>query len=297
MPSPFRSPAPRPRGIAVLLLGVSALASGCTPSVPSPSPDGSPAARSSAPSAATGGIAHPTGATDVVLRVSITGGFVPIEAAAGRVPVFTLYGDGRVVVQPEDVPPGAAPAPLREARLDPVQIQDLLASAIGPGGLGIAATDYASAGSIDSATTVITIDAGGLRKEVRILALDAEPVPGPEQAPREAFARLVARLRAVPTAGAFEPDGFVAVLVETEPDPGDPPRAWPWPDLVPADFAPPQPEDPLGVPTRTLGRDELDALGTGIPAAGLVGPTVEGPDGRVYRIVLRPRLPDEPPAR
>ena len=46
------------------------------------------------------GIDHPTGATDVVLRMEEGGGFVPIDFAASQAPVFTLYGDGQIVFQP-----------------------------------------------------------------------------------------------------------------------------------------------------------------------------------------------------
>ena len=46
-----------------------------------------------------GAIDHPTGATDVVLRLEEGGGFVPIEFVATQAPIFTLYGDGRVIFQ------------------------------------------------------------------------------------------------------------------------------------------------------------------------------------------------------
>ena len=59
-----------------------------------------------------GAISHPTGADEVVLRVSTGGGFVPIEYNYTMVPEFTLYGDGRIIVHradPGDIP-GAGPA-------------------------------------------------------------------------------------------------------------------------------------------------------------------------------------------
>ena len=49
---------------------------------------------------AVGAIDHPTGATDVVLRIEEGGGFVPIDFPASQAPVFTLYGDGLIVFQP-----------------------------------------------------------------------------------------------------------------------------------------------------------------------------------------------------
>ena len=46
-----------------------------------------------------GGIGHPTGAGDVLLRISDEGGFVPVEYLLTALPSFTLYGDGTVVTQ------------------------------------------------------------------------------------------------------------------------------------------------------------------------------------------------------
>src|SRR4051812_2012152 len=88
---------------AVLLFAVStaACSAGATPSVtPAASPGGTPGASPTVaptPTPAIAGIAHPTGAKDIVLRFDSSGGFVPPEFLAARVPFFTLYGDGRIV--------------------------------------------------------------------------------------------------------------------------------------------------------------------------------------------------------
>lgn len=47
----------------------------------------------------TGGIEHPTGADEPILVVEETGGLAMPQMIATRVPMFALYGDGRVIVQ------------------------------------------------------------------------------------------------------------------------------------------------------------------------------------------------------
>jgi hypothetical protein len=42
-------------------------------------------------------IQHPTGATEVVLRISVGGGLRYPGATVEEPPAFTLYGDGRVI--------------------------------------------------------------------------------------------------------------------------------------------------------------------------------------------------------
>jgi hypothetical protein len=64
----------------------------------------------------------------------------------------------------------------------------------------------------------------------------------------------------------------------------------------PADFVQPMPEDPLGFPTHALSDDQLDAIDLDVPAGGLPGPTVEGPDGRIHLVVLAPAASRRGPA-
>ena len=69
-------------------------------------------------------IEHPTGATDIVLRYDVGGGFMIAGWAASQVPIFTLYGDGTVVFRntTQEMPPAIGqrharqPAPDRQAQ-------------------------------------------------------------------------------------------------------------------------------------------------------------------------------------
>ena len=48
-----------------------------------------------------GQLDHKTGCTDIVLRVSSSGGFVPVEVNLTDTPIFTLYGDNTAIFRPQ----------------------------------------------------------------------------------------------------------------------------------------------------------------------------------------------------
>jgi hypothetical protein len=244
-------------------------------------------------------IDHPTGPTDVVLRVGEEGGFVMIEYAMARVPSFTLYGDGRVLIATptsDKLAPGATgpTQTLREARLTEDQVQAVLRGAIVDGQLGVAKEAF-PVHVMDVPTTVIELHAGGVDKEVRVAGLGMDVPPGPDAAVLTALAQLVDRLMKIPTTDDYAATASVAVLAETEAAPGATPAPWPWPDLKPADFAKPPPDDPFGYTTHVLSATEADAIA--VTPGGSGGPfTFAGPDGKTYAVVVRPALPEEVPA-
>lgn len=255
-----------------------------------PAPDTPPAAGPSGtpdPDA----IPHPTGAADIVLRAGLESGFVRMETVMGRVPLFTLYGDGRLLLLPEDpgLGPDAAPR-LRETRLSEDEVQRLLRYALADGGLGIAREDY-PAMIMDAPNTVFELHADGMDKRIVVNALSPDPAPGPDAAAYRAFAGLLADLQSIPTTGDYAPGQAVAILAETGGAPGVPTTPWPWPDLAPADFAQPAEVDPIPFPKRLLGAGEAEAAGADADATTVLN--VEGPDGRTYAVVIRPALPDE----
>jgi hypothetical protein len=254
------------------------------------------------------GVDHPTGATDVLLRMEEGGGFVPIEVAAGGAPVFTLYGDGRVVFQqlqetfPEAGPDGITRnAPWRTAQLDAGQVEELLTFALGPGGLGTARDNYADVATIDAGNTIFKINAGGLDKTVTITALGMDSTGGPDDAARAQFKVLADRLRDFDEGGTISTDVYIptdyrALLIEREVDPAVPgPSAspWPWPELTLADFTAGDGITAPSFPHKSLTGDEIAALIFGDVLGGASGMIVEGPDGKTYTVILRPLLPDE----
>ena len=92
-----------PAALLLLALGAAACGGGAATSTSTPgsqapgSPAVSPVDPTTMPSPVVEGLAHPTGAGEIVLRLDEAGGFTPPEWQAARIPYFTLYGDGRVV--------------------------------------------------------------------------------------------------------------------------------------------------------------------------------------------------------
>ena len=288
-----------PLAIASLALVGAACAAGG--SSPSGTPGGSVPPSATPPPE---GVDHPTGATDVILRLEEGGGFVPIEYLATQAPVFTLYGDGRVIFQqklevfPEPDANGITRyRPWRIAQLDGGQIEELLTFALGPGGLGAARENYGNDMVADAGTSTFTIDAGGVKKKVAIYALGMEGTP--DELARKAFQKLANRLRDFDTGGTIASDVYVpvayrSVLIEREGGVGPKVAKWPWPDLTLADFK----KDVNGAgasqfPHRAMTEDEVAALGLGDVSGGAQGMVLAGPDGKEYSFVLRPFLPDE----
>jgi hypothetical protein len=109
------------------------------------------------------GIAHPTTADDVVLKLSYEGGFVPAGYAFVNTPSLLVSGDGRVFTQ--GAVPAIYPGPLLPSvmarSITEEGIQALLAIAQ-TAGLLATPPDYAGGqGIADAPDTVVTINAAG----------------------------------------------------------------------------------------------------------------------------------------
>ena len=294
-----------------LLVSVVACSSGggvgASPSAaPSAAPSGSPSGEPS-PSAA-GGIDHKTGASDVLLRYDEGGGLMMAGYSAAQAPIFTLYGDGTAIFRnPLMEPPTAQGStmpfsPLRTAKLSEEQIAELLTLALGEGGLAVARPNYDNPMVADAGTTVFTIEAGGIKKAVSIMALGMDVDPSnPDGPARAAFKKLADRLADFDQGGSletsvYEPKAYRATLVENggmaAPDTVD----WPWSDLTVKDFKPDA--DPNGnqFPHATLTAQQVAALGVKDVEGGFFGTPIKGSDGKPYILAVRPILPDDPDA-
>ncbi|MDQ6794298.1 MAG: hypothetical protein M3067_05695 [Chloroflexota bacterium] len=296
MPNPNRLP---------LLVCLTLLVAGCAASVgPSSSPVGSASPPPSVAPTITG-IDHPTGATDVVLRVEEGGGFIRPDFLLTQGPIFTLYGDGTVIFRDNRAAPpqsndGIGHAlPYRTARLTEQQLQALLDQAINGGTLGIARANYNPGTIADAPTTTFTLKAGGLNKTVSAVALGIDVKPGPDTLTLTALAKLADRLRQFDQGGTFatdvyKPSRYRGSLWDSGFVPGTPPKAWPWPNIKPADFTAPADPNALTFPRRTLTADEAAQLAIADFEGGLQQVFLKGPDGKAYSFALRPLLPDEP---
>jgi hypothetical protein len=118
------------------------------------------------------GIEHPTGAHDVVLRISYEGGFVPIDYAFLNLPSLLVTGDGREIEQgPQiEIYPGPLLPNMQERTISEAGIQALLRLAEEHDLLR--EIDYEDETSIaDAPYTVVTISANGETFEHEAYAL------------------------------------------------------------------------------------------------------------------------------
>ena len=145
---------------------------------------------------------RPTGSTDVVLRVSTGGGYVPEQVRLSDVPELTVYGDGRMVVLgPTTLEyPGPALPNLRELRLTPEGIDRVVRLATAAGLLSGKEPDYGSPQVTDNPTTAVTVNARGKEVQVSAYALgfDDASLTDTQARNRERLQRLIARAERPP---------------------------------------------------------------------------------------------------
>jgi hypothetical protein len=282
---------------AILLAIVAACSPAASPSATPGSSGGPTAAPTSNPSpTAIAGIQHPTGAADVVLRLESGGGFVPIDFLATNAPIFTLYGDGRVVWRDVSAPapePAGGVSPLaafRTVRLTESAVQSLLEDALGRGGLADAAETYMGQGA-DLPSTTFTINVNGKTKTVSAtpLSVDMQPQGGPVIA---ALVALNDRLQGfgaiVGQSDLYAPTAYRGILMPQD-QAFSPPVDWPWTTITPADFKTDGNEFLL---QRVLTPDDAAKLGLANIEGGFMGLTLQS-GGKFYSFSLRPLLPDE----
>jgi hypothetical protein len=255
----------------------------------SPSPTASPVS---------GGIDHAAGATDVVFRFAEGGGFVPMGFFATEAPLFSLYGDGTVIFRDGTPAPDGDDGifrmpPFKTATLTEEEIQAFLQYAVSDGGLGVARANYDGPGA-DLPIATFTINAGGTSRSVSVMALGMDRELGPDTPILQALAGLGDKIRSfdreLEGETTWTPERWRGVLT---PDAFAPPRAWPWPNIAPADFIQhPEPEAP-GFPVRTMTPAEIALLDLEDIEGGFADLALTGPDDKLYRFALRPLLPDE----
>ncbi len=213
---------------ALLVLILALAAAGCGTVDRPPGGDGS--STTSPPSSTSttfppGTISHPTGADEVVLRVSTGGGFVPIEYNYTMVPEFTLYGDGRIIVKGPTTEqfPGRALPNLQTTVVSEEAIQAILAAAK-EAGLFQNGIDYGSPGVADVGTTTFTVNADGTTYTSQIYALgfeDGGNLTMQQQQARAAISDLQGKVSDPSTLIAaqlvWEPYDFTALEVYSRP--------------------------------------------------------------------------------
>jgi hypothetical protein len=254
-----------------------------------------------------GTIAYPTGAGDLVVRISYEGGFVSPDYQLTAVPAFSLFGDGRAVTPGAQsmIYPGPALPTVVSTPITDAGVQALLRDAI-EAGLDHDATytDLGAVGIADAPTTVFTLTVAGhthVTKAYALGQLGSKPdgMSQEEFAARaalQAFEKATTDLRGnLPTGsvgkdGAFVPDELRLFVSGYRPDPQmkEPPQGWPL-DTPLADFG--EAAAPEGTRCGAVSGADLDAILPLARDANQLTPWMS--DGARYSIAFRPLLPDE----
>lgn len=249
-----------------------------------------------------GGISHPTGSDELVLRWEYAGGFVPVEYMLGRIPSWSLYGDGRVIVEgPQiEIYPGPALPNLLAFRLTEEAVQAILAAAR-DAGLMEGDARYPQPCVADAPTTVFTVTAEGRTSVVSAEALDFDTsCPGADEEARAALAGFQRKLGDLASwlpegsIGAEEP--YVAAEIrlfvlpyQAQPDLPQEPMLWPL-EAPLRSFGEPFPSLE-GARCGVVSGNDLEELRPLFERANQLTPWES--DGESYRLILRPLLPDE----
>lgn len=289
---PSSQPSPTPTGTPAATPSPTPLP---TPS-PIPSPSGSP------------GIGHKTGHGDLVLRISVAGGFLNPSAQLFALPEIAIYGDGTVLVPDYTGTPDVAPAvpPMLVTTISEAGLQKILAAA---GDAGLLGKNGHYEGGImpEASTTTFTLTADGHTHTISVLALGKAGGDPSTQEIRDKLAAFEAALQDVPTlVGAsnvtaaqapFQPTGL-EVFVATY-DGATPSKTLAWPLATPlASFGQAIASNNSGGgirgPSLTCGIVTGADLASLMPILATATPdSAWNSDGSLYTLTIRPELPDE----
>ena len=258
-----------------------------------------------------GGIAYPTGANELVIRLRYVGGFAPPSAHVLDLPVVSIYGDGTVIV-PGAVPaiyPGPALPNLQRATITPAGMQILLAAARDAGLLGPDA-HYDMGGIMDATSSEFTVNADGNVHTISAYALfesgGREPQnPGADPAVTEARARLLTfqnqlgNLEALLGPDVSDATPYVAESLQLLVSDGAPideqalgqnPVEWPLSEPL-ATFGATMPALIMGERCGVVTGEDADVLLPLFQGANTLTPWTD--DGAAFGIAVRPLLPGE----
>ena len=241
------------------------------------------------------------GPDDLVLRVEYVDGFVPVQHIVTRLPLISVYGDGRVITEGPmiEIFPSPAMPNVLVRTIEASAVNELVRLAIDAGvGSGV---DYGQPPIADAPSTRVTVltDEGELVSQANALGMDEHGVTDAQAQARRQLQGLVDKLTDLPAllgAGAgeeqsYEPTALAAV-------------SWPWVDPGSTDI-PAQPEIAWpgpALPGEALANfGDLNCLvvsGAELPAvleaaasANVLTPWVS--EGQRWSVAFRPLLPEE----
>ena len=240
-----------------------------------------------------GGVQHPTGADDVVLRIGYEGGFVPAEYIFMDLPVLLVTGDGRAIVQgPQiEIYPGPLLPNVQQRTISEAGIQALLALAEEHDLLRD--VTYADDPTIaDAPFTVVTISANGNTFEHKVYALGIAGDDTDEARARLAsFVEQASDLVTAAGAGTLGPEEpFAAESYLIRATVADE-------STIGGDIAPTVVDWPADAPVRLADAGECatvpaETFAELFAAANQLTWFVDG--GVTYQLIVKPRLPGVP---
>jgi hypothetical protein len=239
----------------------------------------------------------------LVLRINVHGGFVAPAYALTRIPQFSLYADGLVIMEGAQIElyPGPAIPPVFSVKVDAAGMRKILEAARRAGLDGPNRT-YAHPAVADAPTTTFTFIEDGKKHVISAYALGMEApptVPEDERKARKALYELethVGNLRGWLPEGSlsaerpFDYQGL-AVIVSTQPSDEQLQQAelnWPL-DRSIADLAKPVVDG--AVSCIAVSGQDVERLRPFVAKANELTPWKS--DGKTYWLRFRPLLPDE----
>lgn len=247
---------------------------------------------------AAGGIDHPKGAEDLLVRIEHAGGLMIANGQLTQLPIVSLFGDGLYVVGgPQiEIYPGPALPNLLSRKVKESGIQAILAAA-DEAGLTKGSRKLRNPTVADAGSTVFTVNVRGKRYVVEAEALGLGGGEDPAfRTDLEEFRDLLTDLtRWLPSnaVSAETPYGSAGLRIVVEPyqspDEGGPqqPKAWPL-DQPLSEFGAAR---NLGIRCGAVRGDDLRKVLALAREANQLTPWRSG--GKEYLLRFRPLLPDE----
>jgi hypothetical protein len=272
----------RPALAAAVVLGLAACGQGGRTAGPVPSTPSS----------------EPAAAEGLVLRAELVGGFVSPSVLAGRLPLVSVYADGRVLSEGPvaAIYPGPALPNIQEQRIDRDAVQDLVDRAVAAG--VTETSDLGTPPVADAPSTRLTLVTAAHTYVREVAALRETPSDGgglspDQQAARSRLGEFLTTLQD-PQEGAdpgtYAPAAVAAIAGPwVDPQDGVPQPELPWP-------GPALPGEPTGglpdVTCVTATGEQVRPLLTAAASANAATPWVTA-DGTRWSVAFRPLLPDE----
>lgn len=254
-------------------------------------------------------VGPPDAPAALVLRVEHVGGFLPPHMIAGRLPLVSVYADGRVISE-GPVPaihPGPALPNVQVQEIDPAEVQ-VLADRAQAAGVGDT-SDLGMPPVADAPSTRFTLVTASGTQVREVYALWESPQPGrdpggsglttEQEAARARLATFLTELQDLGrgpevdtelTVRSYVPEAVAALAtpwIDPEDELDHPERAWPGPALPGEPMGP----GPLGLGCVVASGEQARAVLAAAGSANVATPWTS--DGARWSVSIRPLLPDE----